>query len=173
MKNKSDWTKIKEFFFWLMGWNYEKFSIPIKCEFRKKNQKSLLGRAYYFYGLRSWKIKSPVKGVISKIYPERSILITNDKGLQILLDIRTDKQNPMPVNKVLQCEVKEGQEVDQSTILFIVYFEKQIISVIVYVPWQPKFIEKIKWLKSSKHYFLKVFYRNPFSKLRIKKHGKY
>jgi hypothetical protein len=94
----------------------------------------LLGKAYYFCDLKSWKIKSPLTGIVSKIYPNCTIQITNKDGLQILLDIQTRKKNPMPLDKILQCKVKEGQEVSQDTILFIVYFKKQIISVSVHIP---------------------------------------
>ena len=40
----------------------------------------------------------------------------------------------MPLEKILQCKVREGQKISQSTTLFIIYFKKQIISVAVYIP---------------------------------------
>ncbi|CAG8645563.1 25443_t:CDS:2 [Gigaspora margarita] len=79
-------------------------------------------------------LSCPLKGIISKIYPNYAIQITNKEGLQILIDIQVDKKNPMPLDKVLQCEVKEGQEVSPKTVLFIVYLEEQVISVSVYIP---------------------------------------
>ncbi|CAG8652770.1 4220_t:CDS:1, partial [Ambispora gerdemannii] len=81
-----------------------------------------------------WKVKSPFKGVISKIYPNYAMQITNKEGLQILIDIQVDRKNPMPLDKILQCEVEEGQEVSSKTTLFIVYLEEQVISVSVYIP---------------------------------------
>ncbi|MEG7978644.1 MAG: hypothetical protein NY202_01700 [Mollicutes bacterium UO1] len=60
--------------------------------------------------------------------------ITNKEGLQILIDIQVDRKNPMPLDKILQCEVEEGQEVNPKTTLFIVYLEGQVISVSLYIP---------------------------------------
>lgn len=94
----------------------------------------MLGKGYYFCDLKGWKVKSPLKGVISKIYPNYAIQITNKEGLQILIDIQVDRKNPMPLDKILQCEVEEGQEVSRKTTLFIVYLEEQVISVSVYIP---------------------------------------
>nr|CAG8528728.1 11828_t:CDS:2 [Entrophospora candida] len=97
------------------------------------------------------------------------------QGLQILLDIQVDKKNPMPLDKIFRCEIEEGQKVSRKTTLFIVYLEEQIISVTVYVPWQPEIIggvEKMK--KGNKDCFVKIHYRNPYStKLNFKRHGKY
>ncbi|CAI2192183.1 19367_t:CDS:2 [Funneliformis geosporum] len=69
-----------------------------------------------------------------KIYPNYAIQITNQEGLQIIIDVQTDRKNPMPLNKILQCEVQEGQIVNPKTVLFIVYLEEQVISVSVYIP---------------------------------------
>jgi hypothetical protein len=54
--------------------------------------------------------------------------------LQILIDIQVDRKDPMPLDKILQCEVQEGEEVNQKTVLFIIYLEEQVISVSVYIP---------------------------------------
>ena len=91
------------------------------------------------------------------------------------MDIQTDRKNPMPLGKILQCEVQEGQTVDKKTTLFIIYFEEQVISVSVYIPWQPEIIGKIgDFQKDDKKCFVKVYYRNPYSKkLQFKRHGKY
>jgi len=40
----------------------------------------------------------------------------------------------MPLEKILQREVQEGEKVSQKTTLFIVYLEEQIISISVYIP---------------------------------------
>jgi hypothetical protein len=40
----------------------------------------------------------------------------------------------MPLDKIINCEVQEGERVDKKTTLFIVYLEEQVISVSVYVP---------------------------------------
>ena len=85
-----------------------------------------------------------------------------------------DRKTPMPLDKILQCEVQEGDEVSQKTTLFIVYLEEQVISVSVYIPWQPEVIGKIgTFQKDDKKCFVKVYYRNPYSKLQFKKHGVY
>ena len=175
MKLQIDWTKLKNFFWWTIGRYYKRLSQPVKCRIIKKNEKSLLGKAYYFCDLRNWKIKSPLKGTISKIYPNYALQITNKKGLQILLDIQVDKKNPMPLDKIFKCEIEEGQKVSPKTTLFIVYLEEQIISVTVYVPWQPEIIGEIgKLQKGDKDCFVKIHYRNPYStKLNFKRHGKY
>ena len=60
--------------------------------------------------------------------------ITNKEGLQILIDIQVDRKKPMPLDKILKCEVEEGQEVSRKATLFIVYLEEQVISVSVYIP---------------------------------------
>jgi hypothetical protein len=95
--------------------------------------------------------------------------------LQIIIDIQVDRKNPMPLNKILQCEVQEGQAVSPKTVLFIVYLEEQVISVSVYIPWQPEIIGKIgDFQKDDKKCFVKVHYRNPYSKkLQFKRHGRY
>ncbi|MCE8163632.1 MAG: PTS glucose transporter subunit IIA [Candidatus Moeniiplasma glomeromycotorum] len=175
MKFRINWVKLKKFFFWLIGWHRTDLAPPVRCRIHKKNEKSLVGKAYYFCDLKSWKIKSPLRGVISKIYPNYTIQITNQEGLQILIDIQVDRKNPMPLDKIFQCEVKEGQKVSPKTVLFIVYLEEQIISVSVYIPWQPEIIGKVdSFEKGNKRRFVKVHYRNPYSKkLQFRKHGKY
>jgi hypothetical protein len=113
-------------------------------------------------------------GTVSKIYPNHAIQIANKDGLQILLDIQTRKKNSMPLGKIMQCKVREGQEVSQSTTLFTVYFKKQIISVCVYIPWQPKLLGRIGNLeRGNENCFVKLHYRNPYEKLQLKNHGNY
>ena len=173
MKFQINWAKLKKFFLWLIDWS-EWLSPPIKCRIIKKNEKSLIGKAYYFCDLKDWRVKSPLKGVVSKIYPNHAIQITNKQGLQILIDIQVDKKNPMPLDKIMQCEVKEGQKVSPKTTLFIIYLEEQVISVSVYIPWQPELLGKVgKLEKGNKDCFTKIYYRNPYTKLRFKNHGKY
>jgi phosphotransferase system IIA component len=94
----------------------------------------LLGKAYYFYDLKGWKITSPLNGIISKIYPNYALQITNEYGLQIILDIQVNERNLEPLDKILQCEVKEKQIVSPQTTLFIIYLVKQVNCIAVYVP---------------------------------------
>ena len=176
MKFKINRVKLKKFFYWLIGWFgwSETLSPPVKCRIIKNNEKSLIGKSYYFCNLKSWKVKSPFEGIINKIYPNYVIQITNKRGLQILVDVQTDKKNPMPLDKILQCEVKEGQKVSCKTILFIIYLEEQVISVSVYIPWQPELLREISSLeKNNESCFVRIYYRNPYEKLRFKSHGKY
>ncbi|WNE40604.1 MAG: hypothetical protein mread185_000061 [Mycoplasmataceae bacterium] len=172
MKLKIDWVKLKNFFLWLFDLRCEKFILPVKCRIHKKNEKSLIGKAYYFCDLEYWEVTSPIRGKVSKIYPNFAIQITNNEGLQILINIQVDRENPMPLDKVFQCQIEEGQEVDYKTTLFVVYLEEQVISVSVYIPWQPEVIGRVESFNKSNN-FAKVYYRNPYSKLRFKKHGKY
>jgi hypothetical protein len=91
------------------------------------------------------------------------------------VDIQVDRKNPMPLDKILQCEVQEGKKVDKKTTLFIIYLEEQVISVSVYIPWQPEVIGKIgDFQADDKKCFVKIYYRNPYSKKsQFKKHGEY
>jgi len=175
MKFKIDWAKLKKFFLWLVGWSSVELAPPIRCRIHKRNENSLVGKAYYFCDLKGWKIKSPLKGIISKIYPNYAIQITNEEGLQIIVDVQVDRKNPMPLGKILKCEVQEEEKVNKETTLLIVYLEEQVISVSVYIPWQPEVIGKIsEFQKNDKKCFVKVYYRNPYSKkLQFKRHGKY
>jgi hypothetical protein len=51
--------------------------------------------------------------------------------------------------------------------------EEQVISVSVYIPWQPEIIGRIESLKKNEG-FAKIHYRNPYSsKLNFQRHGKY
>ncbi|CAG8539797.1 13557_t:CDS:2, partial [Ambispora gerdemannii] len=66
-------------------------------------------------------------------------------GLQVLIDIQVDKKNPLPLDKIFQCEVQEGQK--------------------------PEIIGKIgKLEKGDKNCFVKVYHRNPYGKLQFKNH---
>jgi len=114
-----------------------------------------------------------LEGVISKIYPNYTLQITGKYGFQILLDIQVDERKLMPIDKIFQCEVREGQAVSPKTILFVIYYENQIKAVVVFIPWQPNLLRKIGPLKTEDKCFVEVFYRNPYTKLKFKKHGKY
>ena len=114
-----------------------------------------------------------MKGFISRIYPNCSIQITNPKGLQILVSIQTAKKNPVPVEKVVQCEVKEGQRVDTNDTILTAYIEKEVVAIIVHVLWQPELLRKIESFDDEESIFAKVYYLNPYSKYNLKNHGKY
>ena len=128
----------------------------------------------FFFGLKDWRVKSPLDGVINKIHSNYAIQITNKQGLQILVNIQVNKQNIMPLDKIMNCEVREGEKVNKKTILFSVYLLDYVTSLSVYVPWQPELLDKVgKLERNDKHCFTKIYYRNPYAKLNFKKHGKY
>jgi hypothetical protein len=52
MKFKVDWAKLKKFFIWLFGWWSVELAQPIGCRIHKRNEKSLVGKAYYFCDLK-------------------------------------------------------------------------------------------------------------------------
>lgn len=176
MKFKFDRRKLKLFWLWLigwLGWGKELIS-PVKCRKVSKKEKSLLGKAYYFYNLKGWKVTSPLSGVIDKIYPNYTLRIINEYGLQILLDIQVNEKKLEPLDKILQCEVKEGQVVNPQTTLFIIYLGEQINSLVVYVPWQPEILSGVGEFEGHPWgSFVKVFYRNPYLKVKLKRHGEY
>ncbi|WP_147411289.1 PTS glucose transporter subunit IIA [endosymbiont GvMRE of Glomus versiforme] len=174
MKFQINWIRLKSFFLWSINCHTVSLSPPIRSLSIKKKEKSLLGKAYYFFILKDWKVKSPLEGTISKIYPNYALQITNEEGLQILIDIQIDKTTLILPNKIFRCKVKEGQWVSSKTTLFLIYFEKQVISVVVYILWQPEIIERIGELKTNdEDYFVTVYYRNPSNTLLLKRHGKY
>lgn len=173
---KLDRQKLKLFWFWLigcLGWG-KNLVPPIKCRKVSQLSKSLLGKAYYFSKLKGWKITSPLAGVIDKIYPNYALRIINEYGLQILLDIQVNEKKLEPLDKILQCEVREGQKVNSHTILFIIYLVKQVNCIVVYIPWQPKILKEVGDLKNhNQDSFVEIFYRNPYAKIKLKRHGEY
>lgn len=96
-----------------------------------------MGRSYYFYHLESYKIRSPMEGYIKKIFSNQSLLIVNNYGLQILLSFSLSDEKKKNVYETLERKVEEGDKVNPKKILFIIYQEKEIINVAVYVYWQP------------------------------------
>ena len=53
MQFKVDWAKLKKFLLWLIGRWSVKLVPPIRCRIHKKNEKSLVGKAYYFCDLKN------------------------------------------------------------------------------------------------------------------------
>ena len=173
MKIQINWNKLKKYFLWLVNQYKKKLSPPVRSQAIKSNKKSLLGQTFYFFVLKGWKVKSPLKGVISKIYEDYTVHITNRKGLQILLGVQIDKKNQSLLNKIFKCQVRENQKVNLNTEIFTIYLENLVISVNVYILWDPETIERIGKLQNDKNCFVEVYYRNPYSRLRLKRCGKY
>lgn len=124
-------TKLKSIFFRWMG-QAEKVHSPVKGLLIKKNEKSLLGKSYYFC-CELGEITSPLAGTISRIFPNYCLQITSVGGAQILLTIQGKEADFISLNKVLNREVQAGQKVTPQTILFTVHQPKKIASVVVCV----------------------------------------
>ncbi|KLL01575.1 MAG: hypothetical protein MRERC_14c014 [Mycoplasmataceae bacterium RC_NB112A] len=175
-KFKIDRRKLRLFWLWLIGWfGWGKdLATPIKCRKISQKKKSLLGKAYYFSNLKGWKITSPLSGVIHKIYPNYALQIINEHGLQILLDIQVNEKKMQPLDKILQCEVQVGQKVNSRAVLFIIYLVEYVNCVVVYVPWQPEILRKVGELEIyNQNKFTQIYYRNPYLKIKLKRHGEY
>jgi len=52
MEFKIDWAKLKKFFLWLIGRQSVELAPPVRCRIHKRNEKSLIGKAYYFCDLK-------------------------------------------------------------------------------------------------------------------------
>jgi hypothetical protein len=120
-----------------------------------------MGNAYYFTDLKNWKINSPFVGRIDNIYSNYFVRIINQKGVQILVGVQTKLSNSLPIEKIIQCEVRVGQIVNRKTNLFSIYLEREIVSVVIYIPSQTEKIRKIKFIENSDIEFARIFYTNP------------
>jgi len=132
-----------------------------------------MGRSYYFYHLESYKIRSPLEGYVKKVFPNQNLLIVNNYGLQILLSFNLDHAKKNNIYEILKRKVEEGDKVSPKKILFIIYQEKKILNVVVYVYWQPWILKKMGKLENNKNYFTSCYYRNPFGNFKWKRHGRY
>lgn len=176
IKFKSNRQKLKLFWFWLIGWLGwgKSLSRPVRCRKVSQNYHSLLGKAYYFSDLKSWKITGPLTGTIDKIYPNYTLRILNKYGLQILLDIQVNEKKLEPLDKILHCEVQEGQKITPQTVLFVIYLVEQVNCIVIYIPWQPEILRKVGEIKNySRDSFVEVYYKNPYTKFKLKRHGEY
>jgi hypothetical protein len=175
-KCKLNRQKLKLFWFWLIGWFGwgKSLVVPVKCRKVSQNSKSLLGKAYYFSNLKSWKITSPLAGIVNKVYPNYTLQIINEYGLQILIDIQVNEKKLEPLDKILQCEVQVGQKINPRTVLFIIYSVEQINCIVVYIPWQPEILKEVGEFKKNNHdSFVEIYYRNPYTGVKFKRHGEY
>ena len=135
---------------------------------------SLIGHSFYFFHPRSYKIRSPMDGYITKIYANNAIIhLTDDNGLQVILTIRFNFRLTS-IYKAVHCLVREKQKVRQGSVLFLIIHEKQIASVVVMVPWQPRLLKKVnKWPRLG-NYFASINFRSPWeTKPKITRFGKY
>jgi hypothetical protein len=104
---------------------------------------SLIGHSFYFLRPRSYKVRSSLDGYIAKIYvDDATIHLVGDNGLQIILTIRFNAKLTS-IYKAIHCLVKEKQKVKQGTVLFLIIHEKQISSIVVMIPWQPRLLKKV------------------------------
>jgi|SRR6185369_14548679 len=98
---------------------------------------SLISHSFYFFHPRSYKVRSPMAGYITKIYVDNATIhLIDDNGLQVILTIRFNSRLTS-IFEAVRCLVREKQKVKQGSILFLIIHEKQIASVAVMIPWQP------------------------------------
>lgn len=91
-----------------------------------------------------------------------------------MLDIQVNESKLEPLDRILQCEVKENQAVSPQTTLFIIYLTKQVNCIVVYIPWQPEILNGVGELKTfDRDDFVEIYYRNPYMKVKLKRHGEY
>lgn len=62
-----------------------------------------------------------------RIYPNYTIHLINQYGLQVIVNLEFDKNNPLSMFDVVKCLVKENQKVQASTTLFLVFFPSKIL----------------------------------------------
>ena len=104
---------------------------------------SLIGYSFYFFHPRSYKVRSPMDGYITKIYADNATIhLIDDNGLQVILTIRFNSRLTSTYEAVC-CLIREKQKVKQGNVLFLIIHEKQIASVVVMVPWQPWLLKKV------------------------------
>lgn len=106
-------------------------------------KRSLVGHSFYFFDPYNYKVRSPLKGCITKIYLNNSIHITGQDNIQIILTVQLHQDKDASVYDVAKCQVREGQEVDESTVLYVIFFEKQVQAIIVLIPWQPQVLKRV------------------------------
>jgi len=164
-KLSNEW---KLFFHWFFDYPV-KLGKPVKSKFLRRKTNSLLGRSYFFIPESHW-VKSPLEGYVKKIFRDQSLIIVNKYGLQVLINFQSKNKK---ISDIIKRKVEEGDEVDKETILFTIYKKKQVDYLVVHVYWQPWLIKKMGRLQNRDKCFITVYYRNPWAKTTIKRHGKY
>jgi len=135
---------------------------PIQCRVIKQTKRSLIGHSFYFFHLRSYKIRSPLEGHITKIYDDNTTLhIVGANGLQVILTIKFRTAKLISIYETVIRRVKEKQKIKRGNVLFLVIDQKQISSVVVMIPWQPLLLGKVNKLPHLGKDFASLYYRNP------------
>lgn len=68
---------------------------------------SLIGHSFYFFHPRSYKVRSPTDGYITKIYVDNATIhLIDDNGLQVILTIRFSSRLTS-VYEAVRCLVRE------------------------------------------------------------------
>jgi phosphotransferase system IIA component len=145
------------------------FNISLKLgkpvdEFKYEKKKNLLLGTWYEKTLQVYdkqiSIKSPINGVINRVYSNNSIFIKNEDNIQILILIFSDYKGDY-----LKLEKEKGKKLKKGDILLVVKKpeglknDSLVINLSVIVPWQYKLIKKIQNEK--------IFYKNPLVKAKI------
>lgn len=136
---------------------------PSKNTELEEEKDQLIGKKYSFFKIKSNKIVSPITGKVVKVFfDERTILISNICGMQIILGIETKaKENSLEIKRI----INEGQSIKRGEIVFLLKGIDCIECITIYIPWQPLIIKRINGLE--------IAYRNPWSLLKTKTHGFY
>lgn len=168
------WQEAKLWFFSWFRWPF-RLTQPIKCRTIKVIKRSLIGHSFYFFNPRSYKVRSPLGGCITRIYADNTTIhITGDNNLQVILTINFNHNKLTSIYKALICQVKEKQKVKVGSVLFLIVHEKQISSVAVMIPWQPELLRKVNKLPSLGRDFASLYFRSPWSlQTRFKRFGQY
>ena len=154
--------KISAFSYWIFGISTNLTS-PVNNNSLQLDIKNPLGAEYIFSLRKVSFIKSPINGKVLKIFHGgKTISIVNSCGLQVILTINFSDENQVGS---FSFPIKEGSQIKESQIIFELKILDNEGNVTVYIPWQPKIIKKIEGMK--------IFYRNPWSKLKTKLYGEY
>lgn len=131
----------------------------------KEDDDRLLGKTYHFYKINDDFIKSPISGTIVRVFhDQKSILISNCCGFQLIVRVQSNDDFLQEKSMIIS-QFKEGDKIKRGKKIFLIIDKKNIKCVTIFIPWQPLIVKKVEGLK--------IFYRNPWLKLKTKLHGDY
>lgn len=105
---------------------------PSKNTELEEEKDQLIGKKYSFFKIKSNKIVSPITGKVVKVFfDERTILISNICGMQIILRIETKaKENSLEIKRI----INEGQSIKRGEIVFLLKGIDCIECITIYIP---------------------------------------
>jgi len=131
----SFWKEFKSLFFFFAKQTLVLARPVKKFQQERAVKKSLMSHSFYFLHPLSYQIFSPLSGFVEKIYLDNTTIhLRGERGLQIILTINFKKDQNFSVFDAVKCQVQEKQKVEVGSLLFLIYLEKQISSVVVFVP---------------------------------------